>query len=61
MSEFECRYGHYVRFGQDCKACEREGRFGQRAFYMDGYSPGAWRRKDRDEERQARQEDAEDA
>lgn len=50
MSEFECRHGHLVRFGEDCKACEAEGRFGERAFYMDGLSSAALRKKERYEE-----------
>jgi hypothetical protein len=60
MSEFECRYGHYVRFGEDCAACAAEGRFGERTYYMDGISPGAWRKKERQEEQQAREEDGDE-
>jgi hypothetical protein len=61
MTDFECRYGHYVRSGEDCKACEAEGRFGERAFYMDGLSSSAWRKKEQYEEEQALREDAKDA
>lgn len=61
MTEFECRYGHFVRFGKDCKECEDEGRFGERAFYMDGLSSAAWSRKERWEEEQALKKEKEDA
>jgi hypothetical protein len=57
MSEFECRYGHLTQFGQDCKECERAGRFGERTYYMDGMSASAWRKREQWEEEQAQREE----
>ena len=59
MSEFECRYGHYTTFGKDCKECEKAGRFGERTYYMDGFTASAYAKKERQEEEQALLEDEE--
>lgn len=59
MSEFECRYGHFMSFkDKDCAACAAEGRFGERTYYMDGLSSAALRKKERYEEELAQRGDA---
>jgi hypothetical protein len=60
MSEFTCRYGHYMRF-QDhfCPACAAEGRPDEGLFYMDGMTARQHTAMEREAER-AQYEDAEE-